>query len=157
MSAALVLPYVWAYGRSQAVLKAPTPEPDPAEPRLAFYRKYTEALLRRYVRMSMEAGKVPSLLKQDMFRGKVSSYRIGNFDDMVIFIADVDRCLHKLDTEDQELIEHLAMHAYSLLETAEMLHMPLRTTIRRYGIALDRLTRILVDVQLLRTPNCVKR
>lgn len=41
---------------------------------MAFYRKYTEAMLQRYVRMSMEAGKVPSLLGQEMFHGNVTSY-----------------------------------------------------------------------------------
>ena len=50
MSAALsYLPYVYAYAcgsvSSAAVVL----------PELGFYRKYTEALLRRYVRLSMEA------------------------------------------------------------------------------------------------------
>ena len=34
--------------------------PKAPEPQLAFYRKYTEAMLRRYLTMSMEAGRVPS-------------------------------------------------------------------------------------------------
>src|SRR6185437_8793839 len=40
------------------------------DPSVAFYRKYTEAMLRRYVRMSMGAGRVPSLLGRELFRGK---------------------------------------------------------------------------------------
>jgi len=62
---------------------------------MAFYRKYTEAMLRRYVRMSMEAGKVPSLLGQEMFRGRVISYRVESFEDVVNLIVDgVVECLN---------------------------------------------------------------
>jgi hypothetical protein len=150
MSAALVLPYVYAFARSQADLKRKVEVPTkPLEPRLAFYRKYTEALLRKYLRMSMEAGKVPSLMKQEMFRGKVTSYQLGNFDDVVIFLHDVDRCIEKLDLELQELITRIALEGYNMGETAVLLALPPRTTIRRYGIAIDRLTRILLDVKIL--------
>jgi len=36
-------------------------------PELAFYRKYTEAMLSRYSRLSMESGRVPSLLGRRCF------------------------------------------------------------------------------------------
>ena len=80
MSAALVLPFVWAYAE-------PMPESEivrlpPSE--LTFYRCYTEAILLRYVRMAMEAGKVPSLLGKEMFHGNVTSYKVGSFDDVVM-------------------------------------------------------------------------
>src|SRR3954466_3147517 len=59
----LVLPFVWAFAPSPEppVVLPPEPArpPQPVEEELAFYRKYTEALLRRYARMSMEAGRVP--------------------------------------------------------------------------------------------------
>ena len=157
MSAALVLPFVYAFARPQAELKAPTPQLEPPQPRLAFYRKYTEAVLRRYVRMSMEAGKVPSLLKQEMFRGNVSAGRVTGFDDAVIFITDIDRCLQKLDLRYRDLLSRIAIQGYNFAEAAELLGLSMRTTVRRYGIALDRLTRILVDVKLLHTPNSVNR
>ncbi|HEY4381219.1 MAG TPA: hypothetical protein VGN01_12790 [Acidobacteriaceae bacterium] len=157
MSAALVLPYVYAFARPQAELKAPISALETPEPTLAFYRKYTEAILRRYVRISMEVGKVPAMLKEEMFRGKVSSYRVTNFDDSIIFLVDVECCLKRLDDEQQNLIAHITMEAYTPAETAELLRIPVRTAIRRYGVALDRLTRVFIDVKLLHTPNCVKR
>ena len=86
MSAAVVvpeiLPFVWAFA-SQTSTPPPRPASRPPEPQVAFYRKYTEAMLRRYVRMSMEAGKVPSLLGKEMFRAKVTSYRVESFEDVV--------------------------------------------------------------------------
>ncbi|MDR3746159.1 MAG: sigma factor-like helix-turn-helix DNA-binding protein [Acidobacteriaceae bacterium] len=148
---AAVLPLVWAVGSELEVVprQSATPARRPVEPQMAFYRKYTEALLRRYVRLSMESGKVPSLLGREMFRGRVTSYRVTNFDDVVIFVYDVERCLKMLDEEQQDLIVRIALQQYSLGETAELLKLKLRTVIRRYGQAVDSLTRILLRAEML--------
>jgi hypothetical protein len=120
--------------------------PDPA---VAFYRKYTEALLRRYVRMSMGAGRVPSLLGRELFRGKVSNYRVEGFDDMVIFVEDVAKCVAKLDRGQQILIERIALQEYTQEETSEMLRLPLRSVLRFYADALDLLTEMFLEKKLL--------
>jgi hypothetical protein len=145
-AAAAVLPFVWAIGAELPVLREPTQQ---LEPQVAFYRKYTEALLRRYVRMAMEAGKVPSLLGQEMFRGKVTNYRVGNFDDVVIFLHDVDRCLEKLDPAQQDLVSRIALQQFTINETAELLGLPPRSVVRRYGQALDRLTKLFLNAEML--------
>jgi hypothetical protein len=55
MSAALViLPMVWATAQVERAVEEAV-ERKPVIP-LAFYRKYTEALLRRYAHMAMEDG-----------------------------------------------------------------------------------------------------
>lgn len=148
-ASAAVLTFVWAVAE-----QAPQPKPSRlhgkrVEPEMAFYRKYTEAMLQRYVRMSMEAGKVPSLLGQEMFRGHVTSYRVESFDDVVIFLHDVCRCLEKLDPEQQDLISRIALQQYTLLETAMLLDLKPRTVVRRYYQAVDRLTRIFLSVNML--------
>jgi len=154
VSAALVLPFVWAFAREQAELKRRVETP--VEPHMAFYRKYTEALLRRYVRMTLESGKVPSLLGQEMFRGKVTSYKVECFDDVVIFLHDIGRCIDRLEPEQQDLISRIALQEYSIAEAAALLHLPPRTTVRRYARALDRLTRIFIAVKILMPQNVVK-
>ena len=116
---------------------------------LAFYRKYTEALLRRYVRLSLEAGRTPSLLGQEMFRGKVTSYRVRSFEDVVIFVHDVGQCLDKLDSGQQHVIRRVALQEYTQGETAEMSGQSLRSVHRRYGDALDKLTRLFLDRGLM--------
>ncbi len=142
MSAALViLPVVWATEAREAV--------EAAVPELAFYRKYTEGMLRRYMRLSMEAGRAPSLLGREMFRGKVTNYRVHGFDDVVIFVHDVDRCMAKLDEEQQHLIRRIALQEYTQGETATILGLSLRTVVRRYAEALDRLTGIFLERRLL--------
>ncbi len=107
MSAAvLVLPVIWATEALneihevrdvREVAEAGGQRQRQTAPELAFYRKYTEGLLRRYVKMSMEAGRAPSLLGREMFRARVTNYQVHGFDDVVIFVHDVERCLAMLD------------------------------------------------------------
>jgi hypothetical protein len=163
MSAALViLPMVWAtvaqpeiHAVVEVVAKnevqaqvAPVSSPV-TSPGMAFYRKYTEGMLRRYVRLSMEAGRAPSLLGREMFRGKVTSYRVHGFDDVVIFVHDVETCLAKLDAGQQYLIKRIALQEYTQQETAGVMGLCLKTVTRRYARALDELTEIFLKRKLL--------
>ncbi|NYF78559.1 sigma-70 family RNA polymerase sigma factor [Granulicella arctica] len=152
MSTALaILPRLWAcesLPKPVAKPKKPAVQ-EPVAPRLAFYRKYTEAMLRRYMRFSMEAGRVPSMLGKEMFRGKVTSYRVHSFEDVVIFVHDVEKCMARLSWMQQLLITRIAVQEYTQQETAEILELSLRTVIRRYNKSIDRLTAILLEVKML--------
>ncbi len=119
------------------------------KPELAFYRKYTEAMLRRYVRLSLTVGRMPALLGHDAFRGKMSTYRVTSFEDSVIFVYDVDKCLKKLDGFSQELIRRIALQEYTQGEASGLLQVSLRTIVRRYGEAIDALTQIFLENRLL--------
>ena len=168
MSAALViLPMVWAtvaQPEIHAVVQVVQPEVAQGQiapvvapvvvalvigPGVAFYRKYTEGMLRRYVRLSMEAGRAPSLLGREMFRGKVTSYRVHSFDDVVIFVHDVETCLGKLDKGQQYLIKRIALQEYTQHEVAGSMGLCLKTVTRRYARALDDLTAIFLKRKLL--------
>ena len=157
MSAALViLPMVWATAGDPTERVEMAPEvveqremEQRTAPEVAFYRKYTEGLLRRYVRLSMEAGRAPSLLGREMFRGNVTNYSVQGFDDVVIFVHDVESCVKLLDEEQQHLIRRIALQEFTLEETASLLQLPLRTVNRRYGYALDELTEIFLERKLL--------
>lgn len=116
---------------------------------LAFYRKYTEAMLRRYMRQSISVGRMPALLGHDAFRGKMSTYRVTSFEDSVIFVYDVEKCLKKLDSFSRELIRRIALQEYTQGEAAGILGISLRTIVRRYGEAIDSLTKIFIDYKLL--------
>lgn len=116
---------------------------------VAFYRRYTELLLRRYMQVSMRMGRVPSVLGNCMFRGKVSSYRVTSFEDAVIFVYDIERCLRDLTREESELIARVALQEYTQAEAAELTNQSLRSVVRKYGEAVDRLTRIFLTKNLL--------
>lgn len=158
-TARLILPRLWACEAlhlvENPILVAepePTPEPIPAEPvppRLAFYRKYTEAMLRRYTRFSIEAGRVPSMLGRELFQGKVSSYRAHSFEDRVIFVHDVEKCLSRLPNMQQLLILKIAVQEYTQHEAAVMMRVPFRSVRRHYHLAIDALTELFLDLHLL--------
>ena len=120
---------------------------------VAFYRKYTEGMLRRYMYRSMEIGRVPSLLGEFSFRGRSSSRRAYTFEDSVIFVHDVERCLERLNWMERELVRRIALQEYTQGETAELLGVSLRTVVRRYADTLDRLTHIFLRLKLLQVPG----
>jgi hypothetical protein len=154
MSAALVvLPMVWATAQVDEAAKKGM-ERKAVTRSLAFYRKYTEALLRRYAHMAMETGRVPSLLGRELFRGKVTNYVVRGFDDVVIFVHDVEQCLQRLDDEEQQMIERIAVQEYTLEEAAGLMCLPLWTVNRRYGDALDIVTRMFLDRKMLEPAIC---
>jgi predicted DNA-binding protein (UPF0251 family) len=120
---------------------------------VAFYRKYTEGMLRRYMYRSMEIGKVPSLLGDFSFRGRSSSRRAYSFEDSVIFVHDVERCLDRLNSMERELVRRIALQEYTQGETAALLGVSLRTVVRRYADTLDRLTHVFLRLKLLQLPG----
>jgi hypothetical protein len=148
MSAALAMPVV--LHAAQAVAELPLPF---ARARTiqgyAFYRKHTVALLRRYLRVSMALGRTPSLLGNLVFRGRASSYRMTTFEDLMIFVLDIEKCLMQLDRASQAVIAHIALEYFTALETAAITKDSLRSVTRIYGVALDHLTRQFLDFGLL--------
>jgi len=142
---------VWAVAEMPAspeLPKGPEERPD-APPELAFYRKYTEALLRRYLTLSMTAGRVPSLMGRELFRGNVTHCRTHNMEDVVIFCMDMEKKLALLPAIEQRLITRIALQNYRQGEVAAMLGLSLRSVVRRYAETLDRLTAMLLEVRML--------
>jgi len=123
-------------------------------PELSIYRDRTIALLRRYFRLSCELGRLPSVLGREIFRAKVTSYRMHTFEDVVIFVHDMERCVEKLDAASRELLSRIVLQEYTHDETATLLGCTRRTVERRYPVALDRLTAVLLHYDLLRDGSC---
>ena len=118
-------------------------------PELWVYRDRTLALLHRYFRMSIEVGRLPSILGREFFRAKVSHYRAQTFEDAVVFVLDVERCLERLDEVSRRLIAYIVFQEYTREETARLLHCTDRSLRRRYPEALDRLTQIFQENGIL--------
>lgn len=113
------------------------------------YRDRTVALLRRYARASVEVGRLPSLLGRECFRAKVSSYPMSSFEDVVIFVHDMESALQKLNPFQQRLIAMNVLEEYSLREVARLLPCPLRTVERELPDTLDVLSRALLESGLI--------
>ena len=120
------------------------------DPELCLYRDRTVALLRRYLRSSVETGKVPSLLGMEFFRSHVTSYHFATFEDVVIFVHDVERCVARLDQFSRDLIARITLQEYTQEEAARLLGCSRRTVARKYPEALDHLSEFFLEVGLIR-------
>jgi hypothetical protein len=171
MSAVLQLPCLWAEAspalqpqlfasavhhiqRRQLPKAEPPPKPA-AEPVVsyAFYRKHTENLLRRYLYASMQVCRSPNLLGESVGRGWVSSRRVRTFEDALIFVLDVERCLKKLSLLDRQLITRILLQEYTQAEAAAILGISTRTICTKLPQVIDRLTENLVQADLLVLPD----
>jgi len=169
MSAALQLPQIWGAAVPEAVdtevkqkqhrsgnaTQAPVRQSYNAETdlNLAFYRKHTESMLRRYLYASMLVGRAPEVLSNSVGRGWVSSRPVRSFEDAVIFVLDVESCLNKLNRLDRQLLSRIVLQDYTQAEAADLLGMGVRTVYYKFPQALDRLTRLLLDSGLLVLPH----
>jgi len=139
-----------AAGTAKPVAKSPAAEPVIS---LGFYRKHTESLLRRYLYASMQVGRAPNILGDPIARGWCSSRPIRTFEDAVIFVLDVERCLNQLGSLDRMMLARIVLQEYTQAEAASMLGMAVRTISYKFPKALDNLTEKLLASGLLVLPH----
>lgn len=165
MSAALQLPRIFGAAIKQATwreqqsrprlpvahnnLKIEEADEEDLPISLAFYRKHTENMLRRYLYASMQVGRAPSILGEPIARGWASSRPVRTFEDAVIFVLDIERCLDLLGELDRQLLSRIVLQEYTQPETASMMGMSTRTVSYKFPQALDRLTQKLLNTGLL--------
>ena len=140
-SGALPLPIADLYGESNGF--------SAQHPDLWLYRERTIALLRRYLRISIEVGRLPSLLGRELFRSKVTSYRMSSFEDAVIFVHDVERAIEHLDQFAKEIVATIVFQDYTQDEAAEVLRCGRRTICRAFPEAIDRISDVFLQGGLL--------
>jgi hypothetical protein len=121
-------------------------------PETSAYRKHTTALLRRYFRLSLSAGRVASPLAAPEPRARVSSYRTVTFEDAMIFVHDMERCLQKLEAWALESIAAYALLELPREQAAAALNLSVAQADRRYVTALDRLSWVLLQAGVM-APN----
>lgn len=113
------------------------------------YRGRTIAMLRRYMKYSIETGRLPSLLGREFFRTHVTSYSVGTFEDRVIFVHDMEMCLQRLDEFSKQLVARHILQEHDRWATARLLHCNEKTVRRVIPQALDRLSEILLEMGLM--------
>lgn len=119
---------------------------------LHVYREHTANLLRRYFQCSVELGRLPAPLGKGLgfLRAKASSYKISSFEDTMIFVHDIERCIKRLNQFEQVLMQRVAMQDYTIDETAKILRCAKSTVMERYQDGLDRLTAMFLGNGMLR-------
>ncbi|MGB7353409.1 MAG: hypothetical protein WBD06_06885, partial [Acidobacteriaceae bacterium] len=112
MSATLALPVVLPSAQAVA-------EPDVPAPPLRVVGGRSESrrdalrVLHRYLQTSMLVGRTPCFLGNAVFRGHVSSHRIPSFEDAIIFLFDVEKCLKQLEPFAQAVVAHIVLEDYT--------------------------------------------
>ncbi len=124
-------------------------DPLDRNPYIGRYRERTVALLRRYVRVALETGRLPSMVGKEFFRAKVTAYRSVTFEDRVIFVSDVEKILNSLEYWDQQLIARLILQEHSHEQAAKLLHCDRKTIGRRLPEVIDMLSESFLQVGLL--------
>jgi hypothetical protein len=124
-------------------------DPLDRNPDLWLYRKRTVGLLRRYLRFSIETGRLPSLVGREFFRAKVTYYKATTFEDRVIFVRDVEMCLDRLAYWDQQLVARVVLQEHNRDDAARIMHCCRKTVQRRLPLVLDLLSEDFLRVGLL--------
>lgn len=131
------------------------PLPDLA-PELSLYREHTIALLRRYFCTSVEVGRLPALLGREFFSAKAHDYHVHSFENMVIFVIDIERCLDRLDPLDKKLIALIVLQEYTQEEAAQLLGYTDRQVRNRFLDAVDTVSAMFLEKRML-TPKRRRR
>ncbi len=118
-------------------------------PDLWLYRKRTTGLLRRYMRLSLEAGRLPSVIGREFFRAKITSYAAVTFEDRVIFVHDVEACLRRLNEFDQEMIARVVLQEHDHEQAARLIHCTRKTIERRMPDLIDEVSEEFLRVGIL--------
>ena len=119
-------------------------------PDLWLYRDRTIGLLKRYTRLSVEVGRLPSLLGREIFRSRVTAYHMMTFADGIIFVRDVERSLEKLDGFEKQVITRVILQGYTQDQAAPLLGCGARKVNRALWEAVDRISEFFLAGGLLR-------
>lgn len=121
------------------------------------YRGRAVGLLRRYMRYSIETGRLPSLLGREFFRAKVTAYTVVTFEDRVIFVHDMEKCLDRLDQFSRQLIARHILQEHDQAATGKLLHCTERTVRTYIPIVLDMFIEILLEVGVMQRLESKRR
>jgi RNA polymerase sigma factor (sigma-70 family) len=138
---------VWTVMAHREAPEADLPAETPID--LWPYRDRTVALLKRYARASVEVGRLPSLLGREFFRARVTSYSMTTFEDVVIFVYDMEQALNKLGPLEKRLLAMHVLEEYTQGEIARLLGCTRRWIEFRIPEAIDELARILLACGLM--------
>ena len=108
----------------------------------SMFRAHSIKLLRHYLRLSLDYGRVPSVLGGETMRARVSHTRMHTIEDETIFIHDMNRCLEQvLDREELRLLALIVFMDYTFEEASLETKYSIRQTYRMFYDTMDRLTR----------------
>ena len=119
------------------------------------YRYETEALTQKYLAVSLDLGRLPSVLGGEMFRSRVTAYKVSSFEDLVIFVTDFSACLDRLSERARRFLTLHLLQEYSKEESATKMGCDVRNARRIYCDALDEMSEILLRFRMLEASDWI--
>ncbi len=104
-----------------------------------FERTRTMALLHRFLRTALSVGRMPSLVGREIFCTRVQARTPGAFEDSVLFVCDVEKCIAQLNPLEQRLIAYCILENRSEWEASRQFHASQGFISRHLAHALDSL------------------
>jgi DNA-directed RNA polymerase specialized sigma24 family protein len=132
-----------------AKAKVPTDQ----ELNLCFARAHTHGLLRRFLYTAIQPCRIGSTLHAVRDHGWVSSRTITTFEDAMIFVHDMERCLDALPSLDRDILTRVVIQEHTHEDAAVLLGMSTRALSYKLPAAMDRLTAKLIEAELLLVPQ----
>lgn len=124
-------------------------------PELSLYRSKTVRMLRRYFNMSVELGRLPSILGRELLPSSNAHCHPVAFEDLVVFVLDIEHCILRLRRDEQQLITRVILQEHTHERAARLLHWPVIKVERRLPEVLDKLTGIFLSSRLMKPfPQC---
>ena len=103
----------------------------------SFERTRTMVLLQRFLRTALSLGRMPSLVGREIFCTRVQARPPSAFEDSVLFVCDVEKCLAQLNPLEQRLIAYCILENRSEWEASRQFHASQGLISRHLGHALD--------------------
>lgn len=103
----------------------------------SFERLRVILLLQRFFRTSLLLGRMPSVMGGNAFRSNLRGTHPRAFEDAVLFVCDVERCLRSLEPLDQKIIAICVLEDRSEWEAARLFRSHQAHISRRLGEVLD--------------------
>ena len=102
-----------------------------------FERTRTMALLHRFLRTAISVGRMPSLFGREIFRTTSQAGPQRAFEDSVLFVCDIEKCLRMLNPLEQRLIAYCVLENRSEWEASRAFHASQGFISRHLAHALD--------------------
>ena len=119
------------------------------------YRYETVAMLQKYLSVSLDLGRLPSVLGGELFRSKVTSYRVTSFEDLVIFVTDFAASFDRLSAPAQRFIALHIFQEHTKEEAAARMGCDVRNARRIYCDALDEFSEILLRFRMIESMDWI--
>ncbi len=116
----------------------------------SFERSQTMNLLLRFFRTALLLGRMPSLLGREIFRSRMDCKPARAFEDSVLFVCDVERCLRELEPLDQRILAFCILEDHSEWDAARRFHCHQGEVSRRLGRSLDALYETFCRIGLMK-------